>query len=974
MALLVVLLMIALWWQLRPGEPDPGPTMAPAEVAEPRLLGPRSRPEPALLLRLERASIAGTVRDARGQPLAGAQVCASANVSWLAAPGLGSDETRALHCVKAEAGGRYLIEGLFAVRHTVHASAAGHIPGPFVRGEGASRREFVELRAGMAAQKIDLTLEAGGVEVHGVVKDLSGGAVEGAQVRSKYAYALTGADGVFTLWVRPGHAYLSARADGYAAAEVGGAAPGHRFELFLTPEAVLVGTVVRAGDGTPVEGARVTAQDSRFRWNDAAAITDASGNYRLDGLEPGAYKATAEADDLAGSAAEQVVLGLGETSEAIEIPMHPAFSVEGKVVIAGGQACEAGSVNLRDPARSIHTEVEADGVVRLRGLLPGEYQVSVHCTGYVPAATYPRVTIVDRSLKELRWEVSRGQSIRGVVVDSAGEAVATVQVNARAQVDPGKPRAQQTSVGGIETDARGRFELAGLLPGEYDVNVHASQPARATLERPVRVRVPEGEDPAELRIELPATGEVRGSVRDPQGRPVARIEVSLDDGKHRQSASVADDGSFSFPHVAAGEYRATARRGWETLAGPGSGADDVQGEKVTVRTGGVETIKLVVGDVTGKIAGIVRDQDGAPVIDAFIDATLESERAGAGGWAAHEGRFGSLQNDPTLTDQDGRFALAGLPTGKHTLRAHRKGGGEAILEHVEPGSDVILTIAATARISGIVAARGGGSPEEFTIKVADASTGFERRDRFFRTAGAWSLAEVPAGKYKVSVTADAGSAEVEVNTTAGEDTTGVRIELAPKVTVRGTVVDLEGTPVAGLQVTIYAEGGVAWGGGDEQQRNITDDAGNFEVTRAPTGRVTVQVQPPTYHTEDFGQTFIPTVIEATGDTAVLPPLRVARKRVKPGEVRGDLGYTLKQEAPGEDPRTRRLVVALVRPGGPAAAAGLQVDDELVSIDGRDVTGPNAYLLPGLTTVAPGTSVTLGLARGESLQVLAGAPP
>ena len=49
------------------------------------------------------------------------------------------------------------------------------------------------------------------------------------------------------------------------------------------------------------------------------------------------------------------------------------------------------------------------------------------------------------------------------------------------------------------------------------------------------------------------------------------------------------------------------------------------------------------------------------------------------------GRWGSFWQTPELTDPDGRFVLEDLQEGKHTLRAHRKGGGEAILEHFEIG-------------------------------------------------------------------------------------------------------------------------------------------------------------------------------------------------------------------------------------------------------------------------------------------------
>src|SRR5690606_30311632 len=112
--------------------------------------------------------------------------------------------------------GHYRIEGLFPVRHVVTASAPGYAPGIYARGEGASRREWVELRPKMEALGIDITLEDGGVEIHGTVKDLSGGAVEGAQVLTGRSAAVTDAEGSFSMWVQEGLALVWATADGYA--------------------------------------------------------------------------------------------------------------------------------------------------------------------------------------------------------------------------------------------------------------------------------------------------------------------------------------------------------------------------------------------------------------------------------------------------------------------------------------------------------------------------------------------------------------------------------------------------------------------------------------------------------------------------------------------------------------------------------------------------------------------------------------
>lgn len=930
--------------------------------------GPRSRPGVVLEARLaERASIAGAVRDEQGRAIAGALVCAQGR-----SPRLASAETRGASCVKSEGDGSYRIDGLFGVRHSVVASAAGYVGGGYARGEGAARRDAVDLRAGQETRDVDIVLVGGGVELRGVVRDLSGGAVEGAQVSAEHSLGFSGEDGAFVLWVRPGDARVYADADGYTQGFEEGAAPGHLFELYLTPEAVLVGKVLRAGDGLPVEGARVVAEPGRSDWGQPSAYTDAGGNFRIVGLQPGPYKPEATADDAYGLAQEQVILGLGETSENVVISAHPAVFVEGVVVTPGGGGCDVGHVGLADEVngRKHFGELEPDGVFRARGLLPGDFAVNVECAGFVPAPGYPRVVIAERSVEGLRWEVARGQSIRGVVVDGAGEGAARVTVGATPRPDVNAPRQQTTTHWGVATDAAGKFELAGLLPGVYTLELSSWEVARALPAKQPEVTLVAGKDLDGVRIELPATGEVRGRVEDERGVGVARAKISLRGDVDRQIVEAADDGSFWFAAVGVGDYRVTALRGEELLRAPGSGDDDVQGERVSVRGGATETVKLVVAGAAGTLSGVVRDAGGAPVADAFVEAARESESAAAAaGGALRDGRWSSFYDRPNLTDVDGRFTLTNLSPGKYTVRAHRRGGGEGVVEHAALGDSVALTIAEAGRMLGVVVLRGGGAPESFRVEVRDAASGFSRSDEFFRTDGAWVMGELPDGTYSVKVSSGAGTGEVRATMAGGDDTVGVRVELMPRVTVRGTIVDLSGQPVVGMRVSI---GELSLDDGPDQA-NISDEAGRFTVTQAPTGAVQVSILPRNLGDPEWGWTVVPMRIEAreAGATVLLAPIRISKQRRVGEQAVGDLGLKTRDAEAGEDPLARRLIVAVVRPGGPAATAGLRVGDEIVSVDGQSVRGGDAYLFSGLIGVPAGTAVTLGLANGTSVQITAG---
>ncbi|MFY0537279.1 carboxypeptidase regulatory-like domain-containing protein [Nannocystis pusilla] len=156
---------------------------------------------------------------------------------------------------------------------------------------------------------------------------------------------------------------------------------------------------------------------------------------------------------------------------------------------------------------------------------------------------------------------------------------------------------------------------------------------------------------------------------------------------------------------------------------------------------------------------------------------------------------------------------------------------------------------------------------------------------------------------------------------AGKDTSGVRIELAPKVSVRGTVVDTDGKPIAGMQVYVSAPGVWSSSGDDEDKRNVTDEQGRYEVSNAPSGKVQVNVYPRSWGSDEFSWTSMPVMLSSDASMTELAPIKVARRRVKEGDKSGELGIKVKEPEPGADPLTRQLVVAYVRPGSPPPRRG-----------------------------------------------------
>ncbi len=805
-AALLVLAALAAWWKTRTsGAADERAAPGAGSRAPDR---ERSAGGPIDVATVARGAIAGTVRDPQGAAIDGAQVCAHGRSEQLS-----DEDLRDPRCARTGADGRYRVDGLLPARYEVHASAPRFTPASY---RDERRSAGLRLAAGQQRGGIDIVLRPGGVELVGTVVDIGGGPVEGAWVGvmsvdwgvSPTASVRSAADGSFRVWVAPGTVHISAQADGYADGRETTRAPG-RATILLTPESVLAGRVVEAGSGAPVPDARVVVGDDEpFGAGEdrlpvhAGAITDDDGRFRIARLPPGRYKPVARAARGYGQARQSVLLGLGQTATDVVIELHPAVQVTGRVVAGDGTRCTEGWVGLSDSKteRRAGGQVE-DGRVAIDAVLPGTYDVDVSCRGFRPEDEYPDVVVAGAAPPEQTWTVRSGGRIRGRVLSSTGAPAAQVGITVRLQGDLGKARdAWQWA----RSDADGGFEVDGLRPGSYKVGLESSEP---TAGQSQLVTVAEGgEATVELRID--EGGGVAGEVVDERGRPVAGVGVRaipssmMWSGDH--GAQTADDGSFTIDRLRPGPHRVIAHRpgGWDELRAPGQSDDDESGQKVTIVAGRTARVRLVVESPSGVIRGRVVDGQGATITDAFVDAARESESAAAAaGQARHAVRWG-WSRDPALTDTDGAFTLEKLTPGKYTVRAFRRGGGEALAEGVQVGGNVTLTIRQTGSVSGTARAD-GGPPESLTVSLSDRTTGFSRSESFFRTGGQFALRDLPAGSFEVIVRAPQGNGKVETKLTEGQDLTGLTVALQPSATVTGRVVSLaDGSPIPGCLISI----------------------------------------------------------------------------------------------------------------------------------------------------------------------------
>jgi hypothetical protein len=381
----------------------------------------------------------------------------------------------------------------------------------------------------------------------------------------------------------------------------------------------------------------------------------------------------------------------------------------------------------------------------------------------------------------------------------------------------------------------------------------------------------------------------------------------------------------------------------------------------------------VVEAQSGVIKGTVVDTDGSPVGDAFVSGARESDAAGAQRTNVQDTRW-SWEEKPVLTSVDGKFTLDKLSPGTYTIRAFRKGGGEAIAEHIEVGAiDAKLQIKPTGSIAG-VAMGPSGPPDELSISLNDPVTGLWRSEDYFKTSGRFTIRDLPKGHFRVTAESAGISARVELDLAEGEAKTGVTIKLEALLTLSGKVVDLATSkPVPGIHMSAsMADGaGGSWFASGEEE-NVTDETGAFKIANAPKGRVMIRGMPKDWRDGEYAMLAVIRVVSPTGSTADVGSIPMVKKRVKQGDPVGELGVNWAEQPPETELDKGEYKVSWIDPTGPAAKTDLEVGDVITTVDGVDIVG-NQNAGAALIRAAPGTKLALGLARGVTVSVILAAP-
>jgi RNA polymerase sigma factor (sigma-70 family) len=810
-----------------------------------------------------------------------------------------------------------------------------------------------------APDKLELRLGTCSAAIFGVVRDASGGSIASARLTRLNVdgpamgptgstsvpggpSVVTDSNGAYELCAEakwPGWVSVDVSAEGYGAIVFTGLVPGRiRVDFALVPEATIVGRVVDGETGEPVAhayvlvprgppGSETTAQRATF--------SDEAGKFKIAGVAPGPHTVLAEA---AGYVATQggvpVTIDAGQTSIELVIRLEHGSTIRGVVhkddkPVAGAHVSVAADDAWRQPIAVSQT----DGSFVLTNVPHGSIRFTAHPYDVTSPETFmvsqPEHEGVVLEVKELGAIVGR------VTRDQKPVPGAHMYINGPNERD----------LSPVIADSDGHYEVHGLRPGPWTVGA-SSESHGAFGTEPKAVQVQLGKT-TEVNIDLAFAASIAGKVVDQTGAPVAGVALLF---RHTQADdagwAVSDvDGTFRAAMMTGGgQYTTMIRlRPLSMLAlKPAAGGEFpliTLTDGASAVTGIVLTVKIDHMTISGKVV----DAAGGPVPDARVVAEL-IEGNGAPRF------FRGLQDPAATTDVDGRFAIDDLLDGTYGLRARSPAGAEATFLGVRAGTkDLSIVLSEPGGIEGTIAGF-KSTPQISAFRRASTAAPV-----FASPQGtSFVLRNLPPGTYMVTARSATEAASATVTVDAAT-TSRVTLTSTGSGIIAGHVIEFRSRkPVEGLTCRALPRIENATSAVGTDNGVLTNAQGEYQIAQAPAGEIVLQCDG---------------LRGLYSNGSRLLTLQAGKRLDVEVPVVG-----IPQPTPISELGANFVMGALVptlfrvEPNGPAATAGLQNGDVIVSVDGASVTdlSPDGVFIL-ITNRTVGSKVKLGVTRaGKSI--------
>lgn len=364
---------------------------------------------------------------------------------------------------------------------------------------------------------------------------------------------------------------------------------------------------------------------------------DAGGAFAFDGLPPGRYRVWANHEKMTSRprhARGEVVIvpESGAAPGPVELRLAPAATVAVRVVDkASGQPIAGATVR---PSWSDFVDdftTDRDGRVRVGPLTGERWRLEALADGFAKQLRW--LNLENGADAEAEFRLELGGDLEGVVRDPDGKPVAGVGLSV-------VPEGAFEQFEYDESDAQGRYRLRNL-PADIVLHVNFYKTGRFRRDT-MATRVTGPRQTLDVALERrPHGGSIEGSVRDPQGHPIAGavLHNPSNSSSEFREAKTGPDGRFRLDDL----------------------YDSVRGKEVIVQAKGFtpQRFKAEPGSADRPVRVSIAMEPGHQLKGRVVDdreRPLEGVRVYFAG--ANHAQEGGGQ---TTTDVQGRFAFDSLP-------------------------------------------------------------------------------------------------------------------------------------------------------------------------------------------------------------------------------------------------------------------------------------------------------------------------
>jgi hypothetical protein len=511
--------------------------------------------------------------------------------------------------------------------------------------------------------------------------------------------------------------------------------------------------------------------------------------------------------------------------------------------------------------------------------------------------------------------------IRGRVLDADGSLVPNAAVRLVSPRPPYKVYRDAIS------DSAGMFSFAHV--GRERVRVVADHEPEGFVSS-AELQASEGRS-EEVTLVLSATSGVKGTVVDGEQHPIAGATLSVEGVPWRAPTATSDEaGAFRLIIVPdqATSLLAVAR-GFKAAHVALGHRDERTELAVQVQLAAASAVK-----------GDVQSVEGEPIAAQVVACA------------------GQSSEETTTSADDGSFELPASTIGCAAV-AHLAGYASSDPIAIADGRRVLLRLKTGGAIEGVVLDERGSGVPSFNLGIeAYVSTrggNVDRGPRPFEDArGAFHWDKLAPGRYVLTASVPgkppARSAFVEVQ--GGVVTRGVKIVVAQGGSVSGRIYDEHHGALAGAEVAFDTVSSIVGGSAATK----TDDSGRYRLDGAPAGPFTLRAQKAGFRTHMVSALRVASGSSLSQDITLTPASEGANLEL------GGIGVSLK-------PTPEGIVMGALGEGDPAARAGLEDGDRILSIDGESSESMSFADVMQHLRGEPKTTVGVSVMRPSTGQVL-----